>query len=260
MITKKKYILTYILVIGLFLLGGGMLALAAILQNSGVEGIIVTVIGLSSFPILVIDIVIMYKNFGKLTAYETMSKYEKIKESDTNRLSRVQVSIDSIEDCFSDIEYLKLEISEVESFEDTLECYWVYSKSIMMGTYSLLVRNISADSIEIEESDDEDEMIDLSPLLCQIPKKGLTKASVSIYFYSGDTITEDQIETAEQFVALQKSLSKTMNSYAPLNLVYLYDKTSKILYYENNKKHPLVQREIVLKRFNKFFLENGIQK
>lgn len=77
-LTKKNYIKLMILCLGLCLLFFALLGTAALLQENGVSSSIYTPIAISSFAVIVIDLVILFANLGRITEYELRVKAEKL--------------------------------------------------------------------------------------------------------------------------------------------------------------------------------------
>ena len=76
-ITKKEYILYLVIVLCVTALAIALVAVAAILQKIGVDNVVYTVIGLSSFPILIFGVVFAVLKLGKMQKYALNKKVEK---------------------------------------------------------------------------------------------------------------------------------------------------------------------------------------
>ena len=68
-ISKKEYILYFVIVLCVMALAIALVAVAAILQKIGVNNVVYTVIGLSSFPILIFGVVFAVLKLGKMQKY-----------------------------------------------------------------------------------------------------------------------------------------------------------------------------------------------
>ena len=76
--TKKEYILYLVIVLCVMALAIALLAVTAILQKIGVDNVVYTVIGLSSFPILIFGVVFAVLKLGKMQKYGLNQKVEKL--------------------------------------------------------------------------------------------------------------------------------------------------------------------------------------
>ena len=80
--TKKEYILYLVIVLCVMALAIALLAVAAILQKIGVNNVVYTVIGLSSFPILIFGVVFAVLKLGKMQKYALNQKVEKLEKTE----------------------------------------------------------------------------------------------------------------------------------------------------------------------------------
>ena len=81
-ITKKEYILYFVIVLCVMALSIALVAVAAILQKIGVNNVVYTVIGLSSFPILILGVVFAVLKLGKMQKHALNQKVEKLEKTE----------------------------------------------------------------------------------------------------------------------------------------------------------------------------------
>ncbi len=81
-ISKKEYILYLVIISCVMVLAIALLAVAVILQNIGVNPLIYTVLGLSSFLILIFGTVFGIVKLGRVQKYELNQKVKKLEKTE----------------------------------------------------------------------------------------------------------------------------------------------------------------------------------
>lgn len=78
--TRRAFITIIVVVIALLVIAFALMITAAVLQENGVSHSIYNPIGISSFVVLIIDVIIAISNAGKMISYEVYAASKKLEE------------------------------------------------------------------------------------------------------------------------------------------------------------------------------------
>ncbi len=256
--TKKQFLLTISNIILLFPLGIALIALGTIFQENGNDFLLYlfVVIGILCW---IGDIVFMFMNMKKLMHYEFERKFEKVKDLEQQKLGSKQMEFneDVLESLLLKIKHKK--VSE-KLFWIFFPNYWTKHTSFFLT----LEHNLNmAEALEEEEANDQDDADDdleeesdfteeeMEKLQHEIPKKAYSGVVARVLINVVDSLDAEQKSAGEKIITNQQVVSKALGMFAPINLYYIYDLSTKILYYEPYKRYRMYPRPRAVKKFNK---------
>ncbi len=245
--SKKKYVITIVIVMLLMLLGFSSLVTAAILQdNEDVPRWVVNTFGFSFFPLMVLGLIVLWKNFKELTGFEFNTNYDKLdKKTEKWKFDTINVNLSkgAIISQLEELKYNKRITNDIIFYKKSVQVIDSYLGLIIFNE----VVNDDMEKLLHSKLVAAAEIVDNE-------KKPRANFQVTVFTNIVDQVDNQFLQSIEELNKSAVALTNTLQAFAPIFLYYIYDRQTGKLYYQKSKRIPITQKSIARKHINKLML------
>ena len=247
--SKKEYRTKVIIFFSTGFIGILLIFLAATLQSNfeNISNSTVYIVGFSGFLVMISGVIFGIINLSKIIKYEYQSTIDKVSKKGLGKFSAQPCIL-------SKQEIIKKSIKHKHFRQLTEDTLW-FKKTTHLGAsfiYMIIFNNELNDDIEkaLEMK------LQMNATLMDKEKLPNAQFQATVFLNIVESVDQENIDQLEKLNQSALSIAKVIHSFAPIILYYLYDKNNGVIYYEKEKKHPVIARSIALKQMNKMIFGN----